>query len=83
MMAARLDDVNSFARKAKDLDRQKDCNLAKSIIRFTVRDYFVRNKNIEIHGEAQSLLDQFFSNGARKNIKLQMAKNRELDRKRN
>jgi len=82
MMAARVDEINTFASKAKDLDKQLDCNLAKSIIRFTIRDYFVRNNNIEMHGEAQSLLDQFFSSGTRKNIQLQMAKNRELERKR-
>ena len=82
MMAARIDDVNLFSKKVKALDKQVENKLSKSIIKYTVRDFFLRNSNIEIHGEAQSLMDQFFSNSASIDIKLNMAKKRVIDKDR-
>lgn len=39
-MCARIDDIVSFSKKVKILDKKLENNLSKSIIRFTVRDYF-------------------------------------------
>ena len=74
MMSARVDNIVAFSKKAKKLDKMVDSNLAKSIIRYTVRDYFLRNNNIELHGEAQSLMDHLFNDETSKSIKLNMAK---------
>lgn len=82
MMVARMNDINLFSKKAKALDKQVGNRLSRSIIKFTVRDFFLRNSNIDMHGEAQSLMDQFFSNSSRKKIKLNMAKKRIVDKNR-
>ena len=82
MMSARVDDVNVFSKKAKVLDKKATNNLSKTIIKFTVRDFFLRNSNIEMYGEAQSLMDQFFSSTTKKDIKMSMAKRRIIDKDR-
>lgn len=82
MMAARIDDINLFSGKAKALDKLVENKLSRSIIKFTVRDFFLRNSNIEMHGEAQSLLDHFFGNSKGREIKLNMAKRRVIDKDR-
>lgn len=69
MMEARTGDVKAFSKKVKALNKQVENNLSRSIIKFTVRDFFLRNSSIEIHGEAQSLMDQFFNNSAQKKLK--------------
>jgi len=79
MMNARVDDINSFSRKAKKLDKKVDNNLSRTIIKYTVREFFLRNSNVEIHGEAQSLMDQFFSHSTKKDIRMHMAKKRLID----
>lgn len=80
MMVARTNDVNTFSKKVKVLDKQLENNLSKSIIRFTVRDFFLRNSNIKLYGEAQSLMDQLFSNSAQQEIKMNMVKNKLIDK---
>ena len=80
MMVARTNDVNAFSKKVKALDKQLENNLSKSIIRFTVRDFFLRNSNIKLYGEAQSLMDQLFSNSAQQEIKMNMVKNKLIDK---
>ena len=82
MMVARTNDISSFSKRAKALDKQVGNRLSKSIVKFTVRDFFLRNNNIEMHGEAQSLMDHFFGNSTRKEIKLDMAKRRVADKDR-
>lgn len=83
MMVARIDDVNAFSKKVKKLDKQLDNDLSKSIIKFTVRDFFLRNSNIKLYGEAQSLMDQFFGNSAQQEIKMNMVKKKLIDKDRN
>ena len=80
MMVARTNDVNAFSKKVKVLDKQLENNLSKSIIRFTVRDFFLRNSNIKLYGKAQSLMDQLFSNSAQQEIKMNMVKNKLIDK---
>ena len=82
MMCARIDDIASFSKKVKILDKKLENNLSKSIIRFTVRDYFLRNSSMDLHGEAQSLMDQFFAGSTRKDIQMNMAKKRFSDKDR-
>ena len=72
----------SILRKERKLDKKLENNLSKSIIRFTVRDYFLRNSNMDLHGEAQSLMDQFFAGSTRKDIQMNMAKKRLSDKDR-
>ncbi|WP_324824302.1 metallophosphoesterase [Sinanaerobacter sp. ZZT-01] len=75
MMQSRNGDIVQFSKRAKGLYRKLDRKLEKSIIKFTVRDYFLRN-NVEIYGEAQSLLDCFFGEQSKQQIKMEMAKKR-------
>ena len=82
MMSARTDDINSFSKKAKKLDKKVDNNLSRSIIKYTVRDFFLRNSNMELHGEAQSLMEQFFNCSDKREIRMSMAKNRLFDKDR-
>lgn len=82
LMSARTDDINSFSKKAKKLDKKVDNNLSRSIIKYTVRDFFLRNSNMELHGEAQSLMEQFFNCSDKREIRMSMAKNRLFDKDR-
>lgn len=76
MMLARINDVNAFSKKAKDISKRYNSNLSKSIIQFTVRDFFLRNSDIKLYGESQSLMDMLFSNSTRKDMKMDRAKKR-------
>ena len=82
IIVCRIDDVNLFSQKAKKLDKQVDNNLSKTIIKYTVRDYFLRNNNVELYGEAQSLMDQFFKNSASQEIRMNMARKRMINKNR-
>ncbi len=75
MMLSRIEDVSAFKRRAQRLDKEMENKLEKSIIKFTVREYLLRN-NIEIYGEAQSLLDYFFYGQSSKKLKMEIAKRR-------
>lgn len=75
MMESITDDINTFSKKAQGLDKSLDKRLEKSIIKFTVRNFFLRNK-VELYGEAQSLLDHFFGEQSKRQIKMEIAKNR-------
>lgn len=80
MMVARTDDIKIFSKKTKSLDKQLDNNLSKSIIRFTVRDFFLRNSHIKLYGEAQSLMGHFFSNSTQQEIKMDMVKKKLINK---
>ena len=75
MMRAMVDELEPFSKRAKKMDRKADSALEKSIIRFTVRDYLLRN-NIEFYKEGQSLLEHFFGDSSAKKIKDTIAKKR-------
>ena len=75
MMCARVDGLTSFSKKAKKFDKRATHNLEKSIIKYTVRDYFLRN-NVELHGEAESLMAYFFNERNRDVIKDRIIKNK-------
>lgn len=75
MMYSQVGEINSFSKRAQLLDKEVKEKLEKSIIKYTVREYFLRN-NVEIYGEAQSLFDHFFKGESNQNLKIEMAKRR-------
>ncbi|SHI86667.1 Calcineurin-like phosphoesterase [Dethiosulfatibacter aminovorans DSM 17477] len=78
IMQSSSDNVNLFSRRAQKLDKELDKKLEKSIIKYAVRNFFLRN-NVEIYGEAQSLLDHFFRGQYKQKIKMEMVKKRLTD----
>lgn len=81
MMYSQVGEINNFSKRAQLLDKEVKGKLEKSIIKYTVREYFLRN-NVEIYGEAQSLLDHFFPGQSNQNLKMEMAKRRWIEKDR-
>ncbi len=75
MMISRVADVSVFSRRAQELNRELENKIEKSIIKYTVREYLLRN-NVEIYGEAQSLIDCFFGGQTSQKLKMEIAKKR-------
>lgn len=75
MMFSRVADVSRFSKRAQELDRQLENKIERSIVKYTVREYLLRN-NVEIYGEAQSLIDCFFDSKTSQKFKMEMAKKR-------
>lgn len=78
MIQSKYGDIAQFSKRAKELDKNLDRKLEKSIIFYTVRDYFLKN-DIETYGEAQSLMDHFFENQSKQRLKMEMAKKKLTD----
>lgn len=81
MMISRVADVSTFSRRSQELNRELENNIEKSIIKYTVREYLLRN-NVEIYGEAQSLIDCFFGGQASQKLKMEIAKKRIIEKDR-
>lgn len=81
MMYSQVGEINIFSKRAQLLDKEVKEKLEKSIVKYTVREYFLRN-NVEIHGEAQSLFDHFFKGESNQNLKIEMAKKRWVEKDR-
>ncbi len=81
MMYSQVGEINSFSKRAQLLDKAVKEKLEKSIVKYTVREYFLRN-NVEIYGEAQSLFDHFFTGKSNQNLKIEMAKRRWIEKDR-
>ena len=75
LILTRILTINCFSKRAQELNQELDNKIEKSIIKYTVREYLLRN-NVEVYGDAQSLIDCFFSGQATKKLKMEMAKNR-------
>ena len=75
MMKSKHGDITQFSKRAKELDKILDRKLEKSIIFYTVRDYFLEY-NKDIYGKAQSLMDHFFGKQSKQRLKMEMAKKR-------
>lgn len=75
MMISRVAEVGPFSRRAQELNKEMDNKIEKSIIKYTAREYLLRN-NVEIYGEAQSLIDCFFGEQSNQKLKLEIAKRR-------
>lgn len=81
MMISRVADVTTFSRRAQELNRELENKIEKSIIKYTVREYLLRN-NVEIYGEAQSLIDCFFGGQTSQKLKMEIAKKRIIEKDR-
>lgn len=81
MMISRVADVTAFSRRAQELNRELENKIEKSIIKYTVREYLLRN-NVEIYGEAQSLIDCFFGGQTSQKLKMEIAKKRIIEKDR-
>lgn len=75
MMISKVVDVGCFSQRAQVLNKELDHKIEKSIIKFTVREYLLRN-NVEVYGEAQSLVDCFFKGESSQRLKMEIAKKR-------
>lgn len=75
MMISRVVDVGNFSNRAQELKRELDNKIEQSIIKYTVREYLLRN-NVEVYGEAQSLIDCFFGGQSSQKMKMEIAKKR-------
>ncbi len=81
LMRCQCEDVGSFSKEAIDLDKKTKLPIAKSFIKNTVWNYFLKN-DIYMIGEAQSLRDYFFENKeSKRSLKMNMAKNKINDNK--
>ncbi len=81
MMISRVADISTFSRRAQELNRELENKIEKSIIKYSVREYLLRN-NVEIYGEAQSLIDCFFGEQTSRKIKMEIAKKRIIEKDR-
>lgn len=76
MMRKQCEGLSNFSKAAFELDDKNLDPVVRSFVKFTVREYFLKN-DIYMKGEAQSLMDHFFKDsGNRKLIKTEMAKNK-------
>ena len=78
MMIEREGNLKEFKRRAISIYNNSELKIIKSLVKFTVRNYFL-NHDIKIVGEAQSLLDKFFGaseNEDKKKIKDDITKNK-------
>lgn len=81
MMISRVADISCFSQRAQGLNGELDHKIEKSIIKYTVREYLLRN-NVEIYGEAQSLIDCFFGKSSNQTLKMEIAKKRIMEKDR-
>lgn len=79
MMLSCISDTSTFSKRAQSLNRQLDKKIEKSIIKHTVRDYLLRN-NPPLYGDAQSLVDCFFSGNEKTKLKTKMVKKRVIEK---
>lgn len=80
MMISQVSEVSVFSRRAQELNKKLNNKIEKSIIKYTVREYLLRN-SVEIYGDAQSLIDCFFSETKQK-VKMEIAKKRLMEKDR-
>ncbi len=77
-MVSRLKDIHSLSVKVQPLYKSTEYSVVKSMLRHAVRDFLIRNQ-VEIYGEAESLIDCVFEN--KKKTKMEIAKKRILEMK--
>lgn len=81
MMISRINEVSSFSKRAQELNKEMNEKLEKSMIKYIVREYLLRN-NVEIYGEAESLINCFFDSKTCQKLKMDIAKKRIIDKDR-
>ena len=61
MIHSRIDNIKDFLKLAIEIDKRLHKKIEKAFIKYTVRDYILRNSNIfAIHGEGDALISKFF-----------------------
>lgn len=65
MMETKNKDIVAFSEKAKELDKRAKYDIEKTIIKYSVRNYFLIN-DVEMYSTGQSLFDYFFGNKNKK-----------------
>lgn len=75
MMVAQTKDAPKVSTLSRKYDKDFKEKIEKSIIRYTVRDYLLRN-NVPMRGEVQAMVDHFFTGKERKDIQMNIAKRR-------
>ncbi|MCM1991167.1 metallophosphoesterase [Oceanirhabdus seepicola] len=83
MLNEKTCNLNVFSHKAITLYDESELKLMKSLVKFTVRNYFL-NHDVKLVGESQSLLDKFFGssetfNADKKKLKFEVLKNKFKD----
>jgi hypothetical protein len=68
MMSEKIDDQSKFFNKAIDLYNRSDLLLAKGLVQFTVRSYYL-NHNVKMVGEGQAVWDKIIGYGIKKDVK--------------
>jgi hypothetical protein len=79
MMNEKYSSIKSFFEKAKRVDEKSNVQLAKSLIKYSVRNYFFKNE-IELHGEGQKLFDYFFGSKNAKKMQMSIAKRKIINK---
>lgn len=75
MMSEKAGNLSVFHDKAIKLYDKSELKLLKSMIKFTVRNYFL-NHNVPLVGDGQSLIDKFFDSSNQKTLKGEMVKSK-------
>lgn len=81
MMMSRVSPVALFSKRAQELNKDMKNKIEKSIIKYVVREYLLRNC-VEIYGEAQSMVDCFFGGKSNKEMRMEIAKRRIMEKDR-
>lgn len=75
LMNENVANFNAFASRAKNIYDNADLNITKQMVKLVVRKYFLYH-DVDMHGEAISLIDKIFGKEQRKKMELIQAKNR-------
>ena len=75
MMQENIANFKIFADRAEKIFDNADLEIVKQMITLIVRKYFIYH-DVEMHGDAISLVDKFFGKEQRKNFQIMLAKNK-------
>ena len=73
MMNSYGNNLHTLCVNAIALDKKCNMPIEKSLIRFTIYDYFLRN-DVELHGDGATLANYFFGENNMKTIQIEMTK---------
>lgn len=80
MISEKNGNIKEFYNKAIKLNQESDLKIIKSLVKYTVREFFLDNE-VKLVGEAQSLIDKFFGtsnnlNRDKNKLRLEIVKNK-------
>lgn len=84
MMTEKTGNLKSFKEKANKISDASEQQLIKSLVKYTVRNYFLHHE-VKLVGEGQSLIDKYFGtsetkNSTKKRLMTEMIKNKLHDK---